>query len=213
MLCPLIGPKDKEECIKYWKEAEEYGIAQIGDYFRLRMISKTSLNGNERIIHRKFELVLIEKQKIMVGEFEKAESENDELQTLIIDHYNLIGWEDDTAKKEENVFVDVETILDEMLKFRNLKERDEDEIIAPIIIHCSAGIGRTGTLCAIFNIIESIIYTADNENYNDLAYSLQSSNYMNTNFKQIIEHPLRISVFGCVRKLREQRMSMVKKFV
>lgn len=29
----------------------------------------------------------------------------------------------------------------------------------PIVIHCSAGIGRTGTLCAIFNIIESIKYT------------------------------------------------------
>ena len=29
----------------------------------------------------------------------------------------------------------------------------------PIVIHCSAGIGRTGTLCSIFNIIESIKYT------------------------------------------------------
>ena len=43
------------------------------------MISKNFHQGNERIIHRKFELVLLEKQKIMVGEFEKAESENDQL--------------------------------------------------------------------------------------------------------------------------------------
>lgn len=70
------------------------------------------------------------------------------------------------------MFVDVETIVDEMLKFRNLKERDENETIPPIVIHCSAGIGRTGTLCAIFNIVESIIYTADSENYKDLSYSL-----------------------------------------
>lgn len=114
MLCPLIGPKEKEECTNYWKDAEANGVAEIGEYFVLKMVSKSTLN-EERIIHRKFELVLIQKQKIMVGEFEKAESENEELQSLIIDHYHLIGWEDDTAKKEENVFVDVETILEKML--------------------------------------------------------------------------------------------------
>ena len=118
MLCPLLGPKDKEECINYWKEAEENGIAEIGEYFRLKMISKSSLN-DERIIHRKFELTLIQHPKIMVGEFEKAESENEELQSLIVDHYHLLGWEDDTAKKEENVFEDVETILEQMLQFRD----------------------------------------------------------------------------------------------
>jgi len=33
---------------------------------------------------------------------------------------------------------------------------------------------------------------------------------MKTNYPDILNEPLRISVFSCVRKLREQRMSMVK---
>ncbi len=35
---------------------------------------------------------------------------------------------------------------------------------------------------------------------------------MQENYPEIVAHPARISVFGCVRKIREQRMRMVKKF-
>ena len=61
-------------------------------------------------------------------------------------------------------------------------------------------------------MLEALVYTADPENYNDVKQSLQENTYMQENYPDIIDHPLRLSVFGCVRKLREQRMKMVKKF-
>jgi protein tyrosine phosphatase len=61
-------------------------------------------------------------------------------------------------------------------------------------------------------MLEAVVYTADPNNYQDLKESLAENNYMIENYPESIKHPLRISVFGCVRKLREQRMRMVKKF-
>lgn len=46
-------------------------------------------------------------------------------------------------------------------------------VAAPVLIHCSAGIGRTGTLVAIYNIIESLKYTMNVEN---LAYIEKAQN-------------------------------------
>lgn len=87
---------------------------------------------------------------------------------MIIDHIHAISWEDDTAKKEESVYQDVDLLLDFMFKYRTLSMIEENNQLAPIVVHCSAGIGRTGTLIALFNILESIKYAADPANYNDI---------------------------------------------
>ena len=88
-----------------------------------------------------------------------------------------------------------------------LARQDKPVTPKPLLVHCSAGIGRTGTLIAIFNIIESLLYSA--VHYNELKSSLVDNSYMEANYPSA--DPLRVSVFGCVRKLREQRMLMVKK--
>jgi protein tyrosine phosphatase len=55
------------------------------------------------------------------------------------------------------------------------------------IIHCSAGIGRTGTTAALSHLMISIASQKNNG----------------------VKDPV-ISVFGTVRRLREQRFSMVQ---
>ena len=61
MLCPELGPKDKEECLNYWYDLEQIGQqANVGpedhtDLFILRLIEKNQLN--KSLTQRKFELI------------------------------------------------------------------------------------------------------------------------------------------------------------
>jgi protein tyrosine phosphatase len=80
-----------------------------------------------------------------------------------VTHLHHVGWPDDTAKVQEPLLLDMDYMIDQMFWHRDICESADSTKIAPIIIHCSAGIGRTGTLVALFNIIESIKYASRNK--------------------------------------------------
>ena len=94
--------------------------------------------------------------------------------THSVDHYHYLHWPDESAV--ENL-----DSLEELVDALQLQEAKG----GPIAIHCSAGVGRTGTLLAL------------------------------TQIKTIIQHQKRnncdlgLSVFSIVRRLREQRVKMV----
>lgn len=56
----------------------------------------------------------------------------------------------------------------------------------PIVVHCSAGIGRTGTLISLYFLLTFV---------DELV---------------LAGHPIALSVFGTVRSLREQRYGAVQ---
>ena len=78
----------------------------------------------------------------------------------------------------------------------------------PVLVHCSAGIGRTGTFLAIclmieatkelqsLKLVEGLIETGEEAKDDDMM-------------SEMLEP--RVSIFGTVRRLREQRCYMVKK--
>jgi len=66
-----------------------------------------------------------------------------------------------------------------------IAKRREERPESPVIIHCSAGVGRTGTLIAIYTLIEALQH-------------------------QLKLCDAEVSVFGVVRRLREQRWGMVR---
>ena len=94
-----------------------------------------------------------------------------------ITHLQLISWTDFGAPDQEEIGV-----MDFLIE--KLQENIRDFPEGKIVVHCSAGIGRTGTLIAIYNIIEAIEELVSRESEENVP---------------------RVSVFGTVRRLREQR--------
>ena len=89
-----------------------------------------------------------------------------------IRHLQSVAWPDHGAPELEEEYDSIKYMADEVINNPT-----------PILVHCSAGIGRTGTLIALCQMIEAIKMTTFNP---------------------------RVSVFGTVRRLREQRWKMVQ---
>lgn len=91
------------------------------------------------------------------------------------------------------------------------QKEEQDKAIPPIVVHCSAGSGRTGTLIALYNMIEAIKFSLNPTIFEKLR-NQEYYKIVPNMLKETVENksPLRVSIFGCVRKLREQRVCMVK---
>lgn len=99
---------------------------------------------------------------------------------------------DDDAVADEEHFEDMDLFVQHIKTVRRVENPK------PIVVHCSAGIGRTGTLLAIYAILESI------EKFEEKREHIQE-----TLFDEgvMADYPnskkARVSVFGAVRRMRE----------
>ena len=98
---------------------------------------------------------------------------------LEVKQLHILCWQDHGMPKDNNSY----DIFYQMINYIK-KERIENNK-APIVVHCSAGVGRTGTVIAIYIIILCLEYLKK------------------------MGKPLIMNVFNVVRKLREQRYSLV----
>ena len=95
-----------------------------------------------------------------------------------IHQIHLTCWEDH-GTLNNNYFDKIRALIDFI---------DKNKTSNPVVVHCSAGVGRTGTFISLYNI------------YHEIMQQIFGGN------KEIIE----ISVFNLVRKIKEQRMHMVE---
>ncbi len=106
---------------------------------------------------------------------------NNEIKTLY--HLQMLNWPDYSKPDENKGYKTINYLIHYIAESRELFPK------SPVLIHCSAGTGRTGTLIAIFNLIKCISF------FNGVNYDKDVKPF--------------ISVFNMVRKLREQRKGMV----
>ena len=99
---------------------------------------------------------------------------------LILCHMHIFSWPDHSLPPISNSTF----LMEEIIKY--IDKETENQNKSPVVIHCSAGVGRTGTVIAIYNIIKCLKFLKKNK----------------------CTQPF-INVFNVVRKLREQRYALV----
>ena len=133
--------------------------------FKIEKIDDTiKLNKDTKI--RKFKLKKIGKDMITNNEKEK-----------IIFQIHFTCWQDHSIPDDSyNEIVNIIKIVDKL---------KEDK---PVVVHCSAGIGRTGTFISIYNLYHEILEQINNKNKIEIKFS----------------------IMNLVRKLKEMRLYLVE---
>ena len=139
----------------YWPVNKENSLNFENNTLNIEFISKEEIIPNAMIL-KKFKI-------------------NNEYEVKQI---HVICWPDHGLPKSENLSNNLVEKMIEIIKI-------EREGGAPVVVHCSAGVGRTGTLIAIYMVV--------------LCLEKQKK----------LNKPLTMNVFNVVRKLREQRYSLV----
>ena len=148
---------NSEKCANYWDERNKMEKYKI---------SKVKAVGNAKIPQ-----YIIREIKLF-NNLTKKES--------IVKQIHFVAWPDHGVPdiKEGKIFL----IFDEMIKFADKNRNDN-----PIVVHCSAGVGRTGTFISMYCLYKEI------------------SKQYSENKREI-----KFSIFNLVRKLKEMRLYMVQ---
>jgi protein tyrosine phosphatase len=129
MLCQL-EENGRQKCYKYWPNVKE------------------SLNLKNNLSVKCVEEIYIEEAKCYKRSLELTSNVNNScISTLLVTHIQYVAWPDHYVPDVKS-FYSLYKIFDEE---REEKKNNSKECYSPPlpVVHCSAGVGRTGTFCAI----------------------------------------------------------------
>jgi protein tyrosine phosphatase len=130
MLCNTVE-SGREKCACYWSNAKNEVTSLIisAKTITIEKLEETILPASKKsIIHRKFRLTFDNEERI-------------------IDQLQYIGWPDHGVPSTTYNF---RLLCKEVIKLRATKQD------APVVVHCSAGIGRTGTFLTVCILTEQM---------------------------------------------------------
>ena len=87
--------------------------------------------------------------------------DEDFTKTHLVEHFHYMGWPDHGVPKENETTDFLRLISEAKLVPQTVAEFSKymtaSHCIGPAIVHCSAGIGRTGTLCAVVTMFQEVL--------------------------------------------------------
>ena len=134
----------KEKCLKYW-DIKGLSNFEIGKKSETTAISKD-------VFFRQLKLRSL-KNKEYIG--------------TDIDQIQFIGWNDHEGITYE-YFEKILKIIKLIDKYKKNKEK------IPIVIHCSAGVGRSGTFICMYNLYHEIMNQINNNEIKEIKFSIMN---------------------------------------
>ena len=145
---------------------------------------------NDQNIQNEIKVNLIRKEVYEEFDIRTLELElNNDKRTVTHIHYKK--WPDKGVPDMNsfNTFEEIIKIVDQINKSKHDKEKENE--FHPIVVHCSAGVGRTGTFISMFCLYKEIKMAQID--------------------KRIVKS-IQFNIFNLVRKMKEMRLYMVQTF-
>ena len=180
------GQPGNKKCEQYWPS----GVGETTAYgtYDVTLVSEE----HPRAELMKRELYLLDTKEMCdkrrTGKFKSAT------------HLHYIGWPDYGVPEENNHIV--ELVKDVRRIIKDDTERTEK---CNILVHCSAGVGRTGTFIALYQLMEKV--------ENILMERQMSESTTTTSDIATIDGIQHINIFSTVYALRSKRVEMVQSWV
>ena len=158
MLCD-VEEDGREKCVKYWD------IKGLKNFEMGKREETSYMNKDRDILLRKLKIRNL-KEKEYVGKN--------------IDQIQFIGWDDHEGLSYE--------YFNKIVCIINFLDSHKSKANNPIVVHCSAGVGRSGTFICLYLL------------YHEILKQIQD--------KEIKE--IKFSILNLVRKIKEMRMYSVE---
>lgn len=191
---------EHRRCEKYWPDSSD-PIMTLESGLTVTFISENFVNGSSEILERSFNVQL----------------DNQNSQTVRQIHYRT--WPDfGIPESFDQIKILIETINPEIYGSTSGQGLSIRNASSNIVVHCSAGIGRTGTFCVIDSIIR-FLYVAKNSStdgrdncYGEDADILDSSSCLKLSKNSLDnnEYLLLDPVMHAILVFRSQRKGMVE---
>ena len=162
MLCNL-EENGKEKCVNYWENSDN-----IGCVITVPIQSNFDITYTTEIIN----------EDITIRNIKYLDKEKKIEKTIKQIHYG--SWPDHQS-------LDINKVYGNILFMFNLVDNEIGH--NPICVHCSAGVGRTGTFIALYNLYRDILNQLHDDKINIIT----------------------ISFLNLVRKMKEMRMHLVER--
>ena len=182
------GNPDQIKCAEYWPSMSEKGGEQ------------------QNMKCGPFEITLLEECKIRHGAIKRllylidSRSRNPQ-DEKVVTHLQFVGWPDYGVPQEDNHIIHLVKEVRELIQMDRERSKKYN-----ILVHCSAGVGRTGTFMAIYQLMDKIEELMHQRKENAMERAGATASRKETKKDKNNE----INIFETVFYLRKKRMQMVQ---